>query len=699
MASKRENRRNILFRYALIIAAILLLSIRILYKLVDNTVLSAAEWNERARQALSVVDTIAPIRGDIIAADGSVLATNMRVYTPCIDFRVPKFRESKYLDSIPMLADSLARYFPVKTKKEWEAHLRKPLSQKIVSKRPRSYVIMRDVSLDDANRIAGFPFLRIGKAFSGLHIDNRLIRVRPYGDMARRSIGAVGRCDTIDLPYGKYGLERSLDSLLRGHEGYSKKVPLTSAIVDWTDVAPRNGYNVLTTIDIKMQDIVENELNKVLDVCKAEWGTAILMEVGTGDIKAIANLELSTVKPGVYSESLNYAVQRIEPGSVVKLLSMLVALEDGRIPNLNRVYTTGAYFQCGVKKIKDCVKTDTLSLNRALEISSNIVVSKMILEAYGNDRGRFYTRIKESGFLDRFNTGIAEEVRPRIDSLTMDYPWTRTSLANQSYGYSTEISPLYTCALYNAVANGGRFVRPRLVRGLQGDGVDTIFPVSYVKPRICSEQNAATLRTMLRKVVWGPRGTARRGVRSDKVEIAGKTGTANRIIDKAYASGATNSRLAFCGFFPYDKPRYTCMVVIAYPRETWFSPEFTSGQVVKNIAEAMFARGMLGNTSDFHEKAVKKGDHPTYYVGNPQTTKRLHAFMGGGASAMLTPPKTAEGKGVPSVLGMGLRDALQKLEQAGFNVSFTGAGYVAGQFPAPGTPTPSGTKVSLTLRE
>lgn len=699
MSSKHENRRNILFRYALIIAAILMLSLRIVYKLVDNTVLSAAEWNERAREALSAVDTIAPIRGDILAADGSVLATNMRVYTPCIDFRVPRFDEKAYTDTVPFLADSLAKYFPVRDADEWKAHLLKPLKQKEKSKRPRSFVILADLSLDDAQRIAKFPYLRLRKNKSGLHIDDRLIRVRPYGDMARRSIGAVGRCDTINLPYGKYGLERSLDSLLRGHEGYSKKVPLTSAIVDWTDVAPQNGYNVLTTIDIKMQDIVENELNKVLDVCKAEWGTAILMEVGTGDIKAIANLELSAWTPGAYGESLNYAVQRIEPGSVVKLLSMLVALEDGRIPNLNRVYTTGSYFQCGNKKIKDCVKTDTLTLNRALEISSNIVVSKMILEAYGNDRGRFYTRIKESGFLDPFNTGIAEEVRPRIDSLTMEKPWTRISLANQSYGYSTEISPLYTCALYNAVAGGGRFVRPRLVRGLQGNGVDTIFPVSYVRPRICSEQNAATLRAMLRKVVWGPRGTARRGVRSDKVEIAGKTGTANRILNNAYTQGATNSRLAFCGFFPYDKPRYTCMVVIAYPRETWFSPEFTSGQVVKNIAEAMFARGMLGNTSDFRENAVRKGEYPTYYVANPRTTKRLHAFMGGGASSMLTPPQTSAGKGVPSVLGMGLRDALAKLEGAGYNVTFAGSGYVAGQRPAPGASIPAGTKIALTLRE
>ena len=266
--------------------------------------------------------------------------------------------------------------------------------------------------------------------------------------------------------------------------GYSKKVPLTSAIVDWTDMPPVDGYDVLTTIDIKMQDIVETELNKVLDVCKADWGTAVLMEVGTGDIKAIVNLERNAESGETYIESLNYAVRRVEPGSVVKALSLLIAMEDGRVPNLNKVYSTGSNMRIGNTSLQDCSKSDTLSLNRALEISSNIVTSKMILDAYRDDPGRFYTRIKQSGFLDRFHTGIAEEVAPRIDSLGAK---DLVSLTRQSFGYATEISPLYTCALYNAIAGGGRFVRPRLVRGVRGNGIDSVCPVSYVRDHICSE--------------------------------------------------------------------------------------------------------------------------------------------------------------------------------------------------------------------
>ena len=537
---KRENRRNILVRYGVIVFFILILSARIVYKLVDNTVVSADKWNAKAEQTLANIDTIQPVRGDILAADGSVLATNMIVYTPMLDFRVPRFKEKDYRQAVPELADSMARYFPHRTAEQWRQYLLKPL-QSEKAKRPRAFPLLAKASNIQVEQLRTFPFLREKKLFTGFHVDKEMQRVRPYGDMARRSIGATGFVGGKSTKQGIYGLEKALDSLLAGKPGVSKKVRLTNAIVDWTDLPPVDGYNVLTTIDIKMQDIVENELNKILEVCQADWGTAVLMEVGTGDIKAIANLELSPSGDGGYSESLNYAVRRYEPGSVVKTLSLLVAMEDGRIPNLNKVYKTGASFTVGGRATTDCSKSDTLSLRRALEMSSNIVMSRMILEAYGDDPGRFYNRVRATGFLEPFRTGIAEEVIPRIDSLKKT---DLVSLTRQSFGYGTEISPLYTCALYNAIAGGGKFVRPRLVRGLRGNGVDSIFPVSYVRERICSEQNARELRDMLHRVVWGPRGTARSVLRSEKVDIAGKTGTANKIENGQYVKG--RNRLSFC---------------------------------------------------------------------------------------------------------------------------------------------------------
>ena len=289
---KRENRRNILVRYGVIVFFILILSARIVYKLVDNTIVSADKWNAKAEQTLANIDTIQPVRGDILAADGSVLATNMIVYTPMLDFRVPRFKEKDYRQAVPELADSMARYFPHRTAEQWRQYLLKPL-QSEKAKRPRAFPLLAKASNIQVEQLRTFPFLREKKLFTGFHVDKEMQRVRPYGDMARRSIGATGFVGGKSTKQGIYGLEKALDSLLAGKPGVSKKVRLTNAIVDWTDLPPVDGYNVLTTIDIKMQDIVENELNKILEVCQADWGTAVLMEVGTGDIKAIANLELS----------------------------------------------------------------------------------------------------------------------------------------------------------------------------------------------------------------------------------------------------------------------------------------------------------------------------------------------------------------------------------------------------------------------
>lgn len=257
---KKENRRAILFRYGIVVLVILVVSSLICYNLVDNTVLSADKWNTKAMEELSRVDTIQPVRGNILAADGSILATNMRLYTCRIDFRTSRFDSIGYVTRIDSIADSLAYHFPIRSRDEWHKHLSKPMS-KPDSLRPRAFPLIRNISYEEAQFVKSLPFLNGKKKHTGLYVESRLARVRPYGDMARRSIGAVGQSETCRNFHGIYGLEKALDTLLYGKPGISKKVPLTKAIVNWTDVPPRDGYNVRTTIDIKMQDIVENELN------------------------------------------------------------------------------------------------------------------------------------------------------------------------------------------------------------------------------------------------------------------------------------------------------------------------------------------------------------------------------------------------------------------------------------------------------
>ena len=700
---KKENRQSILLRYAFIVGMILILSGFIVYRLVDNTILSAHHWNDLAQKELARTDTVEPVRGEILASDGSVLATNMILYTPCLDLRHPKFNEDSYRASVPKVADSLALHFPSRSAKEWEKYLLSPL-ERPANKRSRAFAVVRDVSYFESEMIKDFPFPRTkskkGKGrLIGFKVESRPVRVRPYGAMARRSIGAVGVTDSIKRVHGKYGLEKALDSLLYGKPGISKRVPLTNAIVQWNDIPPVNGYTVRTTIDIKMQDIVENELNKMLEFCAAEWGTAILMEVATGDIKAVANLELNPGKGETYIESRNRAVLGFEPGSVVKTLSMLIALEDGIVTNLNEVIPLGnEWFYYGKKSIKDSHYNASLTVNEILEQSSNIGMAKIITRRFGPNPGAFHDRVKQLGFLEPMNSGIAGEATPMFKRLP-NTDLGRQMLSRQSYGYCTEISPLYTASLYNAIANDGVYVRPRLVKGLIGNGIDTIFPVTNIRDRICSVKNARTLRKMLSAVVWGKHGTARHYLQSPLVRIIGKTGTAN--INRegiGYTQGV--NRLAFCGIFPEENPRYTCMVLISHPTRNAMGAPSNSGMVVRKIAEALYSRGMLD-----YDDSYTKGDHnntpvPTLYAAtDPERNNRVQQAPGlGNRKAVMAPPAKTE-SGVPSVLGLSLRDALKVLEPKGYSVSVKGLGCVTGQVPAPGSQLKKGQTIYLTLKE
>ena len=691
----KSNRRHILIRYGWIVGLILFLAAGILYNLIHTTVVHAPDWKEKAMSELSRKDTIAPERGNILASDGSILATNLRYYTVRMDFRSERFMDVKYRAALDTIADSMARYFPIRTAREWKAYLAKPLA-KPRNERPRAYKLISNISYSDYLRLRTFPFFKIrNRNRNGLSVEDRVRRVNPYGDMARRSIGGVGATAECKEVHGISGLEKALDSLLFGHSGLSKKVPLTKGIVNWTDIPAVPGYNIRTTIDIKMQDIVENELNDLLTFCNADWGVAVLMEVATGDIKAISNLEKSP-SGNSYIEGMNRAVLGFEPGSVVKTISMMLALEDGVVSNVNQVLTTGfSYAYAGGPAIKDSHGAPTLTVAEVIECSSNIGMTKIIASHYGENPGKFYSRLKEIGFLEPMHTGIAGERVPRVDSLPTNRGG-KIALSRQCYGYATEIPPLSTLSIYNAIANGGRYVRPRLVSRLTSHNVDSLLPVTYIRDRICSEENAAKLRDMLTRVVWGEHGTGRR-LRSDLVRIAGKTGTCYMIEGGKYNNN--KKRLAFCGFFPAENPKYSCIVLTCNPRQNAMGAASTSGEVLKNIALKLYSRGMLDNSSDYQAEDVRE-DPPTFYATaseSRQATVRRQLAVTGANKHLTNPAKTE--KGVPNVVGYGLRDAIAVLEQAGYNVTFRGAGYVAHQNPAAGKLEAKGTKVMLTLTE
>lgn len=671
---KGSNQGHIMARYAFISFFILLFAGFIAFKLFKTTLIDAEHWNSKANHDLQRVDTIAPLRGDILAADGSILVTNLCYYNLRVDYRSEGFAESEYLANVNALADSMAVHFPRRTANEWREHLMAPM-QKPKAQRSRSYLLIANLTHPEKELIKSFPFFNINRINrTGLTEESVMKRDCPYGDMARRSIGRVGQTRECKEIHGISGLEKALDSLLYGVPGIYKRVPFTKRIGNWTDIPAVDGYNVRTTIDITLQDILENELNNILDSCGAEWGTAVLMEVATGDIKAISNFELDN-STGHYIEAYNRATVAYEPGSVVKPISMMIALEDGLVNNLDEVIPIGGSFAYGGgRPVTDSHYNSQLTVAGIIEQSSNIGMTKVIIRGYNDNPPAFVQRLEGIGFFEPMNSGIADEERPRMRRNP-----TRLDLSRMSYGYSTAIPPLYTLSVYNAIANNGRYVRPRLVSGLQREGVDSVIPVSYIRDRICSEENARKMQYMLTQVTQGSHGTGRR-LKNPYVSIAGKTGTCYSI---NYATGhyeTGKKRLAFCGFFPAEQPKYSCMVLIYHPTKNMFGAASTSGEVLKNVALKMYSRGMLGDTSDYAAESTSNPGTPILSASaNAQGAGALSPFLGGTTVRALAVPQGNTAEGIPNVKGLSLRDAVARLEAEGLRVTFSGNGFVRSQ--------------------
>lgn len=706
-------------RFGIIFLITSLLALAIAAMLVRTTIIKASDWNRMAASTLADSAMIYPDRGEILASDGSILATNLYYVDIMLDLRASRFKIAEFVDSLPLIADSLSRYFTAYDKKGWEKRLRKAIEPQ-KSKRTRNFVIAKGVPDEMLRKIKTFPFFRAFKNSNctGLKADMVMKRSYPFGKMARLSIGRVGQTDTDPEIHGRSGLERALDTLLYGVPGIKRKVVSTRGTRLAEEVPAINGYDVTTTIDITMQDILEAELGQMLIDAKADWGTAILMEVATGDIKAISNLERdSTSRKPRYIEALNRAVQAYEPGSVMKVMTMAVALEKGFAKPISRTYPIGHSFPyLGKRSISDTHSPATLPVSRFIEYSSNIGMVKMTMPHYESDPNRFREDLAELGFFDRFNTGIARERPPYFPKVKNNLGG-RLDLSRMVFGYCTMIPPLYTCAFYNAVANDGRFVRPRLVKGLRTpDGRDSVIPVSYVRERMMSPENAAILRQMMHGVVWEQGGTAK-SLKNDVVEIAGKTGTCkialedkrkrfdkngNKIDLPPFKGGYLEGhyRVTFCGFFPFDKPKYTCIVMISDPKVPYRGPAVSSGTVLKNVALKLNARGMLAPDPVMDETDVADDSAPTVYSSfNTERNATLHADLRLGASKAIRRPDTQREQGkIPDVKGVSLREALTTLEGAGYAVAFDGVGYVYAQSPEAGTEAGPGSRVDLYLR-
>ncbi|MDE6028525.1 MAG: PASTA domain-containing protein, partial [Muribaculaceae bacterium] len=551
-------------------------------------------------------------------------------------------------------------------------------------------------TMDDFEKVKSFPFVKDfkGSGFRNpVYKEERKIRMYPYGRMAYRSIGRVNENRETREIHDYSGLEKDLDSLLYGKPGLAKKVALTNGITNWVATPAKRGYDIRTTIDIDLQDMLEEELFNVCSEANAEWGTAILMEVATGEIKAISNIEL--LENGTYGEALNRAVLPFEPGSVMKPISLMIAFEDGLVNNVNDMVSCAPF-----QKTSDPHGGGMKTMKQVIEQSSNPGIARVIFRGYESNPAKFYDRLAGMGFFEPIRSGIAGECTPRIrklvpkDSKGNNITMTarHLDLARQAYGYNTELPPLFTLSVYNAIANGGKYVRPHLVKGLiDEEGRDSVIPIQYIRERICSEETARKVRECIREVVWGEHGTAKL-VRDNRVTVVGKTGTAYPVEGGVY--NKAKRRYAFAGFFPYEEPKYSCIALVLANGGN--SANRTSGQVVKNMAVKMYSRGRLDNSSSYSTE--RKETRPVLAASETYDQKKLSKSLNIERVKKVKTPTPPSNGAVPSVIGYDAPTAVKILEQSGIEVRLRGSGIVRGQSVEAGTPLKKGMKMTLTLK-
>lgn len=705
--NKKNNKKNILGRYALICIGFIVFAIALTIKLFNTTILDAKAWNDRSHRELSRIDTIRPERGNILSDNGNILACNLKVYDIKIDLRHNKVKDLVSIpwEKVDSLADSLDVYYPrirnlrahpdTFAKYSWRTRLRREL-EKDPDRRTRSLRLARNKPIEDFEKIKTFPFLKDfkGKGFRNpVYREERNIRMYPYGRMAYRSIGRVNENEKTRQIHGYSGLEKDLDSLLYGKPGLAKKVALTNGITNWVATPSRRGFDIVTTIDIDLQDMLEEELHNICCESNAEWGTAILMEVATGEIKAISNIE--KLGDGSYGEALNRAVLPFEPGSVMKPISLMIAFEDGLVKSVNDMVSCAPF-----QKTSDPHGSGMKTMKQVIEQSSNTGIARVIFRGYEKDPSKFYDRLAGLGFFEPIRSGIAGECTPRIrkllpkDSKGNNITMTarHLDLARQAYGYNTELPPLFTLSVYNAIANGGKYVRPHLMKGLRNEaGLDSVIPIQYIRDRICSEETARKVRECIAEVVWGEHGTAR-AVRDERVKVVGKTGTAYPVEKGVY--NTAKRRYAFAGFFPYENPKYSCIALVLGPSGT--SANRTSGQVVKNMAVKMYSRGKLDNSASY--LADKVSSKPTL-VGSDKCDRNLLASSVGTPSVKRYKVVNDHPDNIiPDVKGYDAPSAVKILEERGVNVRIKGTGYVVSQSIPAGTKTAPNQTITLHLK-
>lgn len=722
----KSNR--ILLCYFCIVLVLGLVAIGILVRACDTAFVEKEMWLKVAEGQKRPNHLVYPSRGNIYSADGKLMATSVPCYYLYIDFGADCFsHKTKKWSSLDTLLKSrrngidslsvcLSRKFRDRTPAGYKNYLLSGLNAK---RKNRQFPVCREkVSYSDLKEIKKFPFFRLGVFKSGFYTSEMVERQKPFGTLASRTIGDTFR--DIDpktgLTKGKNGLELQYDTLLHGVAGLNSVRRLGGGWTNVVEVDPVEGMDIRTTIDINIQDITEKSLLDMLKKVDAASGTAVVMEVSTGEVKAITNMGRNGDGSG-YHEDTNHAVaDETEPGSTFKVASIMVALEDGVCMPGDTVDTGNGIFMYKGARMTDHNSHKggyrRISVEQAIWNSSNIGVAKTILKGYEKNPAKYVEGLYRIGLNEDLHLEIPGAGRAKIrrPDDTARY-WSKTTLPWMSFGYETQIPPIYTLAFYNAIANNGKMIRPLFTKEILQNGKTVQrFSTEVIRESICSDRTLAIIKDMLVGVVEKGTGKA---VHSDFVPIAGKTGTAQIASGGVYRQAG--HQVAFCGYFPADDPKYSCIVVIRQPRIGYPSGGTMSGGVVKAIAEKVYANYMPFDVREMERDslavtlpAVKAGEREALeYVldkldieadTDSLETRWVAGRREEGREEMALKDIPLREGLVPNVVGMGAKDAVYLLESAGLRTSLNGMGRVSSQSVPPGVKVSKGQTVSLTLK-
>ncbi|MFZ1264034.1 MAG: penicillin-binding protein [Chitinophagaceae bacterium] len=652
-------------------------------------------------------------RGTIYSEDGQMLSTSIPTFDIYMDFNADGLREKKgkrFIDNIDAFSLALANFFNDKTAAGYKKDLELAFKNK-----ERYYPLKKKLSFEEYKIFREFPLVKLGRNKSGVLVEVNSKRETPFGLLANRTIGLSREFKDAKKIAKKQnvGLERSYDTVLSGHDGQKLVRYIaggTAITVEGSQTEPENGKDVFTTVDVNIQDITETALMRMMLQCEGPYGTAIVMETSSGKIKAMANL--GRRPDGTYWEDDNYSLRATEPGSTMKLATLLSVLEKGT-SNINDIVEVGSAgrMQVGSKMVTDAERSPrpSLTVKECFAHSSNVGMSKLAYKAFAQHPEEMKKYIHRFQLDVKSTIDLANVPKPTMAPLNQKGS-AEGNMLWMSFGYGIQVSPLHTLTLYNAIANNGKMMKPYLVNCIQTNGVITkqIQPV-VLDENICKADVIKYARESMELVVT--EGTGRRAFAGMPFAVAGKTGTAH-VSDGAikYAHGVYQA--TFVGYFPADKPQYTCIVVIrTRPHAASHYGGTLAAPVFREIATKLYAMYVEKKNPSMY--AAKKDSSGFFYAGNAQDIKNVYSTLGMNfldsvaqsnwvsvyADNFQTVMKSANVRQqvMPNVRGMGLKDAVYLLENMGLKVAIRGRGKITMQSVAPGTSLAKGITVILEL--